>query len=155
MNAEMVSRWNSVVAKNDLVYYLGDMFFNVTAEEGLAILDQLHGKIHFIKGNHDETAEKLKHRFESFQDMLEIKQDGHLIVLCHYAMRTWNKSFYGSYHVYGHTHNQMPEDPHSLSFDVGVDVPEWNFTPVRIEKVLEKMALKTPNFIPAETRPAY
>jgi calcineurin-like phosphoesterase family protein len=143
MNREMVERWNSVVAPNDIVYYGGDMFYKGRTKECGEILDQLNGQIYFVRGNHDKTASKFKHRFKFWGDMLEIKHDGHLIVLAHYAMRVWNKSFHGSFHVYGHSHGQLPEDPGSLSFDIGVDC--WDFYPVPIERVLEKMATKEAN----------
>jgi calcineurin-like phosphoesterase family protein len=140
MNDVMVERWNSVVAPNDLVYYGGDMFYKGRRPECNELLSRLHGKIHFVEGNHDGVTKQLRHRFESWQDMLEINHDGELIVLCHYAMRVWNKSFHGSYHVYGHSHGQLPEDPASLSFDIGVDC--WNFYPVSLDEVIKRMREK-------------
>lgn len=151
MNAVMVERWNSIVAPNDIVYYLGDMFYKGHRHECEKILDQLHGQIYFVVGNHDKLASRFKNRFKFWGDMLEIKHDGETVVLCHYAMRVWNNSFHGSYHLYGHSHGQMKEDPHSLSFDIGVDC--WDFYPVSLEVVFEKMAAKKPNFISPELRP--
>jgi calcineurin-like phosphoesterase family protein len=140
MNRVMVERWNSVVAPNDIVYYGGDMFYKGRTKDCEAILDQLNGQIYFVKGNHDKLASKFQHRYRFWGDLLEIKYEGHLIVLCHYAMRTWNKALKGSYHVYGHSHGQLPEDPNSLSFDIGVDC--WNFYPVSVDRILEKMREK-------------
>ena len=31
-----------------------------------------------------------------------------LVVLCHYAMRVWDRSHYGSWHLYGHSHGNLP-----------------------------------------------
>lgn len=144
MNSDFVARWNSTVGKNDLMYYAGDFAYRVDDLNLVEdLIKRLNGKIHFVRGNHDDDVEKLKHMFESFQDMLEIKHNGHRIVICHYAMRVWNRSFEGSYHVYGHSHGTLPEDPRSLSFDVGVDCT--NFTPISVEAVIAKMKLKEPN----------
>lgn len=140
MNRVMIENWNSTLAPNDIMYYGGDMFYKGRTKECEEILDQLHGQIYFVRGNHDQIVAKFKHRFKFWGDLLEIKHDGKLIVLSHYAMRVWNKSYHGSYHVYGHSHGQLPEDPHSLSFDIGVDC--WNFFPVPIETVLAKMTAK-------------
>ena len=140
MNRGLVERWNATVDPNDIIYYGGDMFYRGHTKECGEILDQLNGRIHFVQGNHDKIASKFRSRFESWNDMLEIKHDGKLIVLCHYAMRTWNKSCHDSYHVHGHSHGQLPEDPRSLSFDIGIDC--WDYYPVSVEAVLAKMAAK-------------
>lgn len=140
MNAEMVTRWNSRVRPNDIVYYGGDMFYKGRTKECEAILDQLHGQIYFVIGNHDRIASKFKHRFKFWGDRLEIKQDGQLLVLDHYALRVWNRSFHGSYHVYGHSHCQLPEDPNSLSFDIGVDGS--NFYPYSLDEVFARLRRK-------------
>ena len=68
------------------------------------------------------------------------------IVLCHYAFRVWNKSHRGAWHLYGHSHGSLPDDPNSLSFDAGVDCHE--FTPISYERVKEIMAEK--RFLPVD-----
>ena len=65
-----------------------------------------------------------------------------MITLCHYAMRTWRNSCYNSYQLYGHSHGMLPDEPHLLSMDVGVDC--HNFYPVSIEQVIQKMETKMP-----------
>ncbi len=141
MNEDLVARWNSVVAPNDVVYYVGDMFYRGRTADCKALLARLRGQIHFVKGNHDKKMPvELRSRFLSWGDMLEVKHEGHLVVLCHYAMRVWRHSNKGSYHVYGHSHGNLREDPNSLSFDIGVDC--WDFRPVPIEAVIEKMQQK-------------
>ena len=42
MDKTMIDCWNSVVAKNDSVYVLGDMFW-CTDKESISILDKLNG----------------------------------------------------------------------------------------------------------------
>jgi calcineurin-like phosphoesterase family protein len=51
MEIEMVSRWNSKVGKDDIVYILGDVSFT-SLERTLFVLSQLNGEKHLILGNH-------------------------------------------------------------------------------------------------------
>ncbi len=52
MNQAMIKNWNNVVGDKDLVFHLGD--FSVGgAAEWTSLLDNLHGRIILILGNHD------------------------------------------------------------------------------------------------------
>jgi calcineurin-like phosphoesterase family protein len=68
------------------------------------------------------------------------------ITLLHYALRVWNKSHYSSWHLYGHSHGSLPDDPNSMSFDVGIDC--HNYTPISFEQVKAIMARKT--YVPVD-----
>ena len=48
---------------------------------------------------------------------------------------------YKNVHLFGHSHSTLPDDPNSLSCDVGVDA--WNYAPVSFEQLQEVMAKKT------------
>jgi len=56
-------------------------------------------------------------------------------------MRVWNKSHHGALNLYGHSHGSLPDDPHALAIDVGVDC--HNFTPISFEQVKKIMSKKT------------
>lgn len=62
------------------------------------------------------------------------------IVLCHYALRVWNRSNRGSWHLYGHSNGRLPEVPHSLSMDVGVDTHD--FCPWHYDEIADIMRKK-------------
>lgn len=47
--------------------------------------------------------------FKSVSHYKEIKVNGQRIVLCHYAMRVWNKGHHGSWMLFGHSHGTLPE----------------------------------------------
>lgn len=148
MDKALVNNWNSVVTNNDIVFHLGDFCFG-TLEQWINFRKQLNGQIIFIKGNHDKHQNgQLKHLFNSIHDYLEISvedptgdQGWQKIVLCHYAFRVWNKSHRSSWSLYGHSHGSLPDDPNSLSFDVGVDC--HNYTPTSYKQVKEIMSRKT------------
>ena len=44
--------------------------------------------------------------FVSIDSMLEIKDGGRQIVLCHYPMAEWRNSRRTAWHIYGHIHNR-------------------------------------------------
>jgi calcineurin-like phosphoesterase family protein len=153
MHAAIADRHNAVVRPGDLVYYLGDFALKCQWGDALSFRRRLAGNFYFILGNHDGVAKELFRRepraFVWMKDLETIKPkiDGiPPITLCHYAMRTFPGSHKGHWQLYGHSHSNLPED-HSLSFDVGVDVPEWNFSPVSIEQVKEKMGKKMPAWL--------
>ena len=153
MDERLVSNWNERVGPKDTVYHLGDLIFRATPQQAAELLSRLHGQICLVRGNHDAVAERHKERFTWIKDLAEIKiadagaPDGwQRIVLCHYAMRVWNRSHYGTWSLFAHSHGSLPDDPHSLSLDVGVDV--WNYAPVSYEEIKERMLHK--QFVPVD-----
>ncbi|MCC6372179.1 MAG: metallophosphoesterase family protein [Bacteroidia bacterium] len=146
MNAELVKRWNERVAKEDEVYHLGD-FALMSPGKLRQLREQLNGKIYLIAGNHESSALDCKDCFEWIKDYHELivnDSEAHrgqrFIVLFHYAMKVWNASHYGTWHLYGHSHGDLPDDEGALSFDVGVDC--HNFYPLSYEEVKQIMSQK-------------
>ena len=139
----IITNWNSVVRKGDEVYLLGDFCFG-SHEIVRSMRTRLNGKIHLIMGSHDRANKihNLPELFASISDLKTIKIDAQKIVLCHYAMRVWAYSHYGSWHLYGHSHRNL--EGWGKSFDVGVDC--WNYYPISIDKVVEEMEKRPDNF---------
>jgi calcineurin-like phosphoesterase family protein len=152
-NEVLINNWNKVVKPNDIIYHLGDFCFKSNGP--VNYLKRLNGQIYFIWGNHDAQMHKYFNKYGTsafsrhvyfIGDMSEITIGDQDIILNHYSMRVWNKSHYGSWHLYGHSHGQLPDDPHSLSLDVGVDC--HNYTPISFEYITELMSKKL--FIPLD-----
>jgi calcineurin-like phosphoesterase family protein len=139
MNYKLIANWNSKVAQYDTVRFVGDFCFT-DLEKGQAIFDQLNGVKHLITGNHDKTAVQIK-GWKSISQFEEVKVEGQTITLCHYAMRVWNKSHYGAWMLYGHSHGSLPDDPTALSIDVGVDCHAYQ--PLNMDDVSRIMKRKT------------
>jgi calcineurin-like phosphoesterase family protein len=149
MNNEMIGRWNSVVTERDEIYILGDFMYKGSAKEANRILSILKGKKYLVKGNHDRYLELTDFNHGAFEWVKEyymLKHDGIKIVLFHYPMLTWDGSFHGSIHLYGHVHNsgiQHPEFGEKLKIlgpravNVGVDVND--FYPVSIKTITDKI----------------
>jgi calcineurin-like phosphoesterase family protein len=115
----LIQNWNQTVKNNDHVYFLGDLSLKSSTFAN-KIISSLSGKIHFIEGNHDKSTRPHKNKFISWKSLDSISINNEYIVLCHYAMRTWNKLQYNAWHLYGHSHGSL-DDNHGLSIDVGVD----------------------------------
>lgn len=141
MNEGLINKWNSKVGKNDVIYHLGDFCFSNRSKY---FLSRLNGKKHLILGNHDKQVhvsngwESIQHYAEVYTQVNGQKQ---MIVLCHYAMRVWNKSHRGTWMLYGHSHGNLADDANLLSFDAGVDC--HNYTPLHVNDVERIMRKKT------------
>lgn len=155
MNDEIIRRWNEVIKPTDTLYFLGDFVFtrNNRRDEIYRIRYRINCEnIHFILGNHDKTVRKFAKEFVedktflSVQDVLEVKDTTPRIFLSHYSHRVWPNNHYGTYHCFGHSHGSLPDDPSSLSFDVGVDTN--NFYPYSLNDVCNRMSNKT--FVPID-----
>ncbi|MGB7987640.1 MAG: hypothetical protein WCF54_20930 [Terracidiphilus sp.] len=130
MDACIVDRMNAHVKPNDTLYFLGD-FCMGSVEKVAAYRKRLNCKtIHFVEGNHDKVTRKSQSLFASWSSLSEIHVGKQGIVLCHYAMRVWPHHGRGAWQLFGHSHGNLPDDPLSLSMDVGVDSHDfcpWHF----------------------------
>jgi calcineurin-like phosphoesterase family protein len=133
MNKTMIDKWNAKVKTDDIVYHLGDFGFG----DIRSIIKQLNGKIILIVGSHDKNAvTQCKDMFKGiYFGFYELRVEDLSITLCHYSLRRWPKSHYGTYHLFGHSHNHLP--PFGKSFDIGVDC--WNFEPLSLDEVKIQM----------------
>lgn len=143
MNEAMIANWNAVVCPRDIVYHLGD-FALCDVEKATKIAKRLNGQKHLVFGNHDKVLRKhapFTSQWIWAKDIAEIKIADQKVILCHYALVTWNGSHRGSWSLHGHSHGSLREDPHALRVDVGVDV--WGYNPVSFEALQAYMGRKS------------
>ena len=138
----LVERWNARVRPGDRVYHLGDF---ALCDEGRAIeiVKRLAGQKFLIFGNHDKRLRKNKAFLGQWiwaRDLEGIDVADQRIVLCHFAMLTWNQSHHGAWQLHGHSHGSLRDDPQALRLDVGVDC--WNYGPVSFEEIRDRMSTK-------------
>ncbi len=144
MNEHLILNWNRCVQQGDDIYMLGDFAF-CNDKNLFKLLRRLNGNIHIILGNHDKVITKNQNKLletgliKSIQTYKELKYEGKLIVLFHYACRVWNGSHKNSYHLFAHSHNTLA--PYGRSFDVGVDstVITTEYRPISIKEVIRYM----------------
>ena len=156
MDECQIAGWNSVAkTDDDIIVHLGDFAFGDVSR----YLHRLNGTIWFISGNHDKQMHaylrrkpnqtKVKHLGNLNE--IDLYDDNGLMnraVVCHFAMRVWNKSHYGSWQLYGHSHASLEEPESMLSMDTGVDAAKKRlgeyrpFTPEEIQAVMAKRTFK-------------
>jgi len=137
MNEAMVSRWNEVVGKDDLVYHLGDV---AVTDDDLRYVKRLNGEIRLLMGNHD-----LKRDRSILNDLFHIIEPDPFIItanddwdevnirLCHYPIqRLFEVDGKECYTACGHVHNLWTVARKM----VNVGTENWNFRPIPIEEVL-------------------
>ena len=149
MNEKMINNWNSLVTKNDEIYILGDFAYKGKIHDVNDILSRLKGKKYLVKGNHDKYINDPKFNIDTFiwiKDYFLLKYEMLKIILSHYPMFSWDSSYHGSIHLYGHIHNNADKHPEYKeiikiigyrAINVGVDVND--FYPVSIKQIINKI----------------
>jgi calcineurin-like phosphoesterase family protein len=133
MDEALIQNWNNVVSKNDTIYHLGDFSYKTDLRTSQQIFDRLNGKKFLIFGNHDKLGKKLV-GWEDIDGGVEFKDNGRIFFLSHFPV----KSFPSRYvNLHGHCHNSLPRSQNQ--YDMGVDVPEWNYTPVSFDTIRERL----------------
>lgn len=130
MDQLMIARWNAVVGADDEVWHLGD----VARRPGdvAALLAQLNGIKHLIRGNNDPDATLSATGWASVHDYCELEEDGRRLALCHYPFRSWNAQGRGAINLHGHSHGRLKPMPRQ--YDVGVDARD--FAPVTLQQLI-------------------
>ncbi len=145
----LVRNINARVAATDTLYHLGDFAFR--GKDPAEYRGRIRCRsIVLVLGNHDpQTLDggvkpAFAAHFRSVHSLLRIKVEvasaPQLIVLCHYAMRIWDRAHYGSWHLFGHSHGGLPDEQAVRSWDVGVD--RNAFAPLNVDEVAAIMARK-------------
>lgn len=102
MNETMATNINIKVDRSDYLFHLGDWSFGPVqnAERFRSMINCRN--VHLIVGNHDRKFLKEKQftkLFSKIDGLYEGTVEDQFMVLCHYAMRVWNRSHYGAYHL--------------------------------------------------------
>lgn len=140
MNESIIDHWNEKVGENDVVYHLGDiaLYFVKPPKKAyqavLEILNQLHGHLVLIKGNHDSRAFFKflanhnydlagKPKFEFHDVGVLLKYNHRQYYLTHYPMMLGIAPQIINLH--GHIHHYAV--PVKENINVGIDSPELDY----------------------------
>ena len=114
MNTYMIEKWNQKVRKKDEVVILGDLSWG-NVQDTNTLLQQLHGKLYMIQGNHDRFLnhrEVNTSRFVWIKPYAEMSDNNRKVVLCHYPILCYNGQYHltakgipKTYMLYGHVHD--------------------------------------------------
>ena len=158
MGEKLIENWNQCVKENDIIFVLGDVFWFNDSHAIKKVLNRLNGIIYIIPGNHDDFASY--HRVvdnpsiilcgDIVQVFLESEDNRWCkkiieLWLSHYPLMTWPHRENGSINLFGHIHSQPDKTEgvdqdlplHKNQCDVGVD--QWNYKPVKLERLLWDM----------------
>ena len=124
----MISQWNSIITKRDVVYILGDIALH---KKYYPILNKLKGIKKVILGNHDDpkdVPELLKY-VSSVAGMFKYKNN----ILTHAPIHPDEMNRHGyDRNVHGHTHDRSIDDHRYLnvcfekSHGMPVELKEYN-----------------------------
>ena len=156
MDHRLVELYNDMVTDSDEVYFLGDLAFHrrrirqgtLTPRDVNKVIKKLKGRKHLIAGNHDswflESPDFDRGLFLSIGQEERLEADGRTLILLHdpapflpdpetgeAPQRSLGP---GEMLIYGHVHNNLPEEPPVPSCCVCVEVT--SYSPVSLEAVL-------------------
>lgn len=150
----IIENWNKTVKPEDIVYLLGDLMLNDN-ESGIKKLNQLQGKIYYIRGNHctDSRCELYKNTnmiplsgdfYTSWAAVQKI--NGFNFYLSHYPTMTSyleNMAPLKQHliNLHGHTHskNKFYQD---IPFMYNVALDAHNNTPVSFDEIISDIEAK-------------
>jgi calcineurin-like phosphoesterase family protein len=145
MNRKMADNINAALPSGGRLIHCGDWAFgSIDRCREFRLMLNPGIEVTLILGNHDNRFVQdyfFRKLFYKIYTLYEEKWNYQKVTFCHYAMRVWNCSHHGAWHLYGHSHGSLPDDPHSLSFDCGVDC--HNFSPLTFDKVRAIMSRKS------------
>lgn len=149
MNKCLTQTINKYVKAEDILYFLGDFCFGGHKNTPTYRHSLVCQTIHLCRGNHDHHIDLYKDLFTSINDVMWCKErNDRPIFMSHYSHRVWEGSHKSYIHLYGHSHDSIPD--YGKSMDVGVDVAYRMFgeyRPFSIDEIIEIMDKRDVNFV--------
>jgi len=133
MDEDLIRCFNSVVNKMDVTVHAGDFAWSSKEEHvHKYYVSALNGSHIFLKGSHDRWLKQASYLFE--------RKIGDLyVVVCHYCLKTWPRSYQGSICLFGHSHGRLP--PETNQWDITVD--NNNYFPISLDQIHDIMKMQT------------
>lgn len=137
MNSKLISNWNNTVAKDDIIWVLGDFALG-SKEYIITIGNSLNGRKRMVLGNHDRhnksVFEQAGFEFISPYPVLIDK----FIILSHAPIQN-PKAKSQFYNIYGHVHND------AAYLDIGasgrcVSVERIGYRPIDLDKIIKEIS---------------
>lgn len=142
MDEIIINNFNSVVRNEDITIHAGDftLWKNL---KGIYenYINKLNGKHIFLKGSHDYWIPWNKSQ-QVWEKLISSGGKKYYFVVCHYSMRTWARSHYNSFQLFGHSHGRLQTV--GKQHDLGVD--NNNFYPISAPQIVRLMEKKENNF---------
>lgn len=140
MNESLVENWNAVVDPDDVVLYGGDLTIRSSAAATLDWLDELHGEIVFLLGNHDNTVIK---SIDHVQFVEEFRFEHRGVPFHAVHDPADGPSNPTGWLLHGHHHNNWPDKFPFVDHDerrVNFSVELLEYQPLAIDRLVEYLA---------------
>ncbi|MCM1164751.1 MAG: metallophosphoesterase family protein [Lachnospiraceae bacterium] len=148
MDRTLIANWRAVVRPDDEVYILGDLIYK--APDPKIYLEQLTGRLHLIKGNHDSYIKNQSCRqfFESVDETKTIADEGRRVFMSHYPHAEWPGYYRNAIHLFGHIHNRDNDACKIMkvlpnNYNVGADC--IGFTPRTLSQIINFYGERKPH----------
>lgn len=136
MDDAILGNFRRKVGPKDDLWLLGDFAFGRGEEQRSyvhKIFCHIPGRKHLIVGNHDKKW-ITDFGWHSVNDLLEVKDTGHRLVLCHYPLLTWPGVRHGALQLFGHVHGNFRGFKGCVN--VGVDL--WTYAPASLSEISKR-----------------
>ena len=133
---EHIALWNSIVGKDDLVFYVGD-FCDGTDHNLQEIRSQLNGRMILIKGNHDKNSDEAYR--QAFEDVLEEKRIDELNLRLIHVKDKVEELRPGERVIYGHEHRGISLRPATTLDSICVSAKWHGWKPLTLAEAMRQM----------------
>lgn len=131
MDGVLIGNWNASIGPEQQIYHLGDLTYKADAETNLAYRKRLHGRITWIRGNHDTCL-------PDADDMAVISHDGNRFLLIHNPKHV--PDGWDGWVIHGHTHNNRLAEYPFFSGErktINVSVEVTGYRPVPLTEIAD------------------
>lgn len=136
----IIQAHNSVVKKNDKVYFLGDLAWN---SAGLQLVERMAGNKTLVMGNHDNMmSQKYLAKIGKLQGAVCLSK--HInAVLTHIPVHPCQFKGRFDYNIHGHLHSHVLPDPRYLN----VSLERIDYTPINLAEVIQRLKDQEEHYI--------
>jgi calcineurin-like phosphoesterase family protein len=124
MNTTIWRNWNEYIHPDDLVVFVGDMAFGRGSRKPKWWIEQLNGRMIYLKGSHDHGVRptaQLPSTVQFVADAIIVRVMGERIYVVHEPNNI--PSDWNGWAIHGHVHNNRPHfDIKKKRFNVSVEV---------------------------------
>ena len=148
MNYQIIDNYNHVINQEDDIYILGDLLLGGAdnLENGLQLLNQLKGKIHLIRGNHDSDI--LWMAYKNLSNVVEMENSLYLnynhfhFYLSHFPTLTSNRDYDKPLkarilNLCGHTHTNNKWADIDKGYIYHCELDAHNNFPILLDHIIE------------------
>lgn len=148
MNETIISNWNNIISKDDIVYHLGDFCLSNDIEIQ-NIFNRLNGNKILIRGNHDRKSVKFYENM-GFKVLTHapIILDEYKLMLSHIPLPD-TKIKSGYINLHGHIHNKKINEDYPKNYSdskhINLSVDVTNYKPISLNEINEMRSKNNEN----------